>query len=217
LNTLHPSHKGPIDLLGNNSYSRKSLFESLSLDSPQSDQSLSSHPLLPIELLNFAVTILKQLSQKQIELSSISLTKDLFGIISLYSYQQKIQKSLKVHKYFKYFLNFQEKLVSNGEHLDLLKIGFSVLAKLTFNNESSQRYFFQKNGHKLMIKMMQKEFQANPLVLRETLFCLLNCCQIKDFKLLLWSYGFVDVILMHSEISLANDLNHSSGTICDFI
>jgi histidyl-tRNA synthetase len=192
-------------MLGNNSYSRKSLFESLSLEIPDKDNSLSSHPLLPIELLNFAVTILKQLSQKQIELTSISLTNDLFGIISLYSYQKKIQKSLKVHKYFKYFLSFADKLLSEKEDPELLFSVFSIIAKLTYNNESSQRYFFQKNGHKLMIKLMQKEFKQSNKITREALFCLQNCCQIKDFRLLLWSYGFIDVILMHTDLSLSGD------------
>ena len=198
-------------MLGNNTYSRKSLFASLSLDIPDKENSLSSHPLLPIELLNFAVTILKQLSQKQIELTSVSLTKDLFGIISLYSYQPKIQKSLKIHKYFKYFLSFAEKLISEKDNSELIFFLFSILAKLTYNNESSQRYFFQKNGHKLMIKIMQNEFKQNPIITREALFCLKNCCQIKDFKLLLWSYGFIDVILMHTDLSLSQQSVSSTG------
>lgn len=179
------------------------MFKSLSLDRPDNDKSLSSHPFLPIELLNFSVTILKQLSQKEIELSSVSLTKDLFGIISLYCYQKKIQKSLKAHKYFKYFLTFQEKLLARKEHPELLLLGFSIIAKLTFKNESNQRYFFQKNGHKLMIKLVQKEFTQTPRVTREALHCLQNCCEILDFKLLLWSYGFVDVILMRADLSLS--------------
>ena len=209
MNTFHPDNKGPIDFLNNNSQEPK--FDSILVSEKNKESSLSSHPFLPIELLNFSVTILKQLSQKQIELSSISLTKDLYGIISLFCYQKKIQKSLKVHKYFKYFLAFQEKIFESKQNKGLLQLGFSILAKLTYKNESNQRYFFQKNGHKLMIKLMQKDFQQEENVTQEALYCLHNCCAITDFKLLLWSYGFVDVIIMHTNLSLLTDLDNSSG------
>ena len=57
------------------------------------------HPLLPIELLNFSVTILKQLFNKNLELQNKELTGNLFGLISLFCYQPLAQRSLRVHKY----------------------------------------------------------------------------------------------------------------------
>lgn len=157
-----------------------------------------------MELLNFAVTILKQLAQKNMEWSSPGLTCDLFGIISLYSYQPKIQKSLRVHKYkyFKYFLNFQEKATSNENSEIILQLSFSIIAKLTFKNEANQKYFFQKNGHKLIIKIMRGDVKVTNEVMSQALHVLCNCAELVDFKLLLWSYGFVEIVLSRANLEL---------------
>lgn len=164
------------------------------------------HPLLPIELLNFIVTILTQISSKQLELKNKSLTTNLYNLLSLFCYSKTNQRSLRIHKYFKYFLSLQEKWLKENEWGELASLGFTIISKMTYKNQNNQKYYFQKNGHKYLKLLLNKDSDIYTENENEALNILINCCDIEDLKLLLWSYGWIDILIVK-----LNYLLNSSG------
>ena len=163
-----------------------------------------TNPFLPIELLNFTVAVLNQITDRNLELVNISLTQNIFVIISFFCYEPLIQRSLRLHRYFKYFLNFQKRMLvsSTPETANLRLLGFSIISKLTYKNESNQKYFFQKNGHKMLQSFIKDDNEIDPRFEFEALVALANCCDLEDFKLLLWAYGFVDTLVLRFSLSI---------------
>lgn len=117
-------------------------------------------------------------------------------MLSIFCYSKTNQRSLRNHKYFKYFISLQEKWLKDKEWGDLIGLGFTIISKLTYRNQNNQKYYFDKNGHKFLKSLLKRESHISSEQENEALNILTNCCDIEDFKLLLWSNGWIDILII---------------------
>ena len=163
------------------------------------DKSILDNPLLNIDLMNFCVSLFFHINKKQKFENQKNFILILLSIISIHSYEKKIQKSLRSHKFAKSLIENIKRILDKKNilqiDLDILNLSLEIISKISYKNQNNQDYLFKKGFPKLFNKFQMLDNKKNFMKIRGFFFYLINSCDMNDFQLYLWSSNFLNDIL----------------------
>ena len=163
------------------------------------EKSVLDNPLLNVDLMNFSVSLYFHINKKQKFENQKNFILILLSIISIHSYEKKIQKSLRSHKFAKNLIENIKNILDKKQilqiDLDILNLSLEIISKISYKNQNNQDYLFKKGFPKLFNKFQILDNKKNFMKIRGFFFYLINSCDMNDFQLYLWSSNFLNDIL----------------------